>query len=303
MPVVDDPDEAPPASLDRDFDRLRASVERFLDEFLDRRRRPLDHLARGDAVDGQRVETANRHGANLASSYHIGRQAGAGWARQTLARFRSPSWRDASHLGKLKGRHSEPVLSDSNGLRRHFRSPAVGRHPRGKDAYRTAAYINTNFYCYISAASNWLVSRGCSCSEPLRTSDHRRMQRAVAERAARGAADALHGRCGDLAVALDEPLRRAALELDMDELRSELGRSVEAERIGADEIGLAFLQFLFVEPVERHVADFGRGDVERFARALVLGRRAAIEIGAALERIEAPEHRIGEAALLAHLAK
>ena len=44
------------------------------------------------------------------------------------------------------------------------------------------------------------------------------MQRAVAERAARGAANALHGHCGDLAVALDEPLWRAALELDMDEL-------------------------------------------------------------------------------------
>ena len=61
-PVVDDPDEPPSASLDRDFDRLRAGVERVLDQFLDRRRRPLDHLARGDAVDGQGVETANRHG-------------------------------------------------------------------------------------------------------------------------------------------------------------------------------------------------------------------------------------------------
>ena len=69
QPVVDDPDEPAPAGLDRDLDRFRASVERVLDQFLDRRRRPLDHLARGDAVDGQGIETANRHGgADLAST-------------------------------------------------------------------------------------------------------------------------------------------------------------------------------------------------------------------------------------------
>ena len=62
MPVVDDPDEPAPAGFDHNFDRLRPGVERVLDEFLDRRRRPLDHLARGDAVDGQGIKTANRHG-------------------------------------------------------------------------------------------------------------------------------------------------------------------------------------------------------------------------------------------------
>ena len=61
-PVVGDADEAPPARLDRDVDAPRAGVERVLDEFLDRRSRPLDHLARGDAVDEQRIEAANRHG-------------------------------------------------------------------------------------------------------------------------------------------------------------------------------------------------------------------------------------------------
>ena len=66
----------PPAGLDRDLDRFRAGVERVLDQFLDRRRRPLDHLARGDAVDGQGIETANRHGIwDLAASYRIGEQA------------------------------------------------------------------------------------------------------------------------------------------------------------------------------------------------------------------------------------
>ena len=73
MPVVDDPDEPPPAGFDRDFDRFRASVERVLDQFLDRRGRALDHLARGDAVDGQGIEAANRHGKlDLAADYRIG---------------------------------------------------------------------------------------------------------------------------------------------------------------------------------------------------------------------------------------
>ena len=62
MPVVDDPDQPAPAGFDRDLDRFRASVKRVLDELLDRRGRPLDHLARGDAVDGQGIELANWHG-------------------------------------------------------------------------------------------------------------------------------------------------------------------------------------------------------------------------------------------------
>ena len=61
-PVVGDADEPPPARLDRDLDASCARVERVLDELLDRRSRPLDHLARGDAVDKQRFESANRHG-------------------------------------------------------------------------------------------------------------------------------------------------------------------------------------------------------------------------------------------------
>lgn len=94
-------------------------------------------------------------------------------------------------------------------------------------------------------------------SEPLRPSDHRRQQRAVAEGAVGGAAYALHRDAFDLAVALDEPARRPALELDVDELGSDLGRSVEAQGIGTDEVGLALLQFLLIEAVQRHVADFG----------------------------------------------
>ena len=52
---------AAPARFDRDVDAPRAGVERVLDQLLDRRSRPLDHFAGGDAVDQQRIETANGH--------------------------------------------------------------------------------------------------------------------------------------------------------------------------------------------------------------------------------------------------
>ena len=50
----------PPASIATSM-RLRAGVERVLDQFLDRRRRPLDHFAGGDAVDEQGIEAADGH--------------------------------------------------------------------------------------------------------------------------------------------------------------------------------------------------------------------------------------------------
>jgi hypothetical protein len=61
--VVDDANELSAAVLDRDVNARRAGVERILDKLLDRRSRTLDHLAGGDAVDKQRIETADGHGA------------------------------------------------------------------------------------------------------------------------------------------------------------------------------------------------------------------------------------------------
>ncbi len=57
--VIDDADEAPPTRLDRDLDRTRARIDGVLDQFLDRGSRPLDHLARGDAIDQDRIEPAD----------------------------------------------------------------------------------------------------------------------------------------------------------------------------------------------------------------------------------------------------
>ena len=50
-----------PPACDRNVDPLRAGVERVLDQFLHRRGGPLDHLAGGDAVDEQRIESADGH--------------------------------------------------------------------------------------------------------------------------------------------------------------------------------------------------------------------------------------------------
>ena len=60
--IVDDADEPPAARFDHDIDAGRARVERILDEFLDDGGRPLDDLARRDAVDENRIETTDRHG-------------------------------------------------------------------------------------------------------------------------------------------------------------------------------------------------------------------------------------------------
>ena len=59
--VVADPDQPPAAAVGDDLDPRRAGVERVLDQFLDHARRPLDHLAGGDAVDDGFAELADGH--------------------------------------------------------------------------------------------------------------------------------------------------------------------------------------------------------------------------------------------------
>ncbi len=66
--VVGDADELAAAVLDGDLDAARASVERVLDKLLHRGRGALHHLAGGDAVDEDGIETANRHGATVRES-------------------------------------------------------------------------------------------------------------------------------------------------------------------------------------------------------------------------------------------
>ena len=59
--IVDDANEPPPARLYGDIDARGAGVERIFDELLHGGGRPLDHLAGGDAVDENGIETANAH--------------------------------------------------------------------------------------------------------------------------------------------------------------------------------------------------------------------------------------------------
>ncbi len=63
--VVADADQPPPAAVGDDLDPGRAGVERVLDQFLDDARRPLDHLAGGDAVDQIFRKLADGHGGPL----------------------------------------------------------------------------------------------------------------------------------------------------------------------------------------------------------------------------------------------
>jgi hypothetical protein len=61
-PVIDDADQAASAAVDRDVDGGGARVERVLDQLLDGGGRPLDHLARGDLIDKDRLEPPHVHG-------------------------------------------------------------------------------------------------------------------------------------------------------------------------------------------------------------------------------------------------
>ncbi len=54
--VVGDRNQRLAALLEDNLDARGAGVDRVLDQFLDRRRRALDDLARGDAVDEDRRE-------------------------------------------------------------------------------------------------------------------------------------------------------------------------------------------------------------------------------------------------------
>src|SRR4029434_8022086 len=57
--------EPPPAAIGHDLDACCAGIERVLNELLDCARRPLDHLAGGDAVDDGLGELTHGHGEGL----------------------------------------------------------------------------------------------------------------------------------------------------------------------------------------------------------------------------------------------
>jgi hypothetical protein len=61
LAVVGDADQPAAAAVGEHVDAMGAGVERVLDQFLDHARRPLDHLAGGDAVDHGLGQLADGH--------------------------------------------------------------------------------------------------------------------------------------------------------------------------------------------------------------------------------------------------
>ena len=77
--VVAHQDALDSPAVDLDRDRVGARVERVLDQFFDGRRRPLDHLARRDAVDDRALEPVHaRHRVESIAAAELS------WARDNL---------------------------------------------------------------------------------------------------------------------------------------------------------------------------------------------------------------------------
>src|SRR4029453_19190953 len=92
-----------------------------------------------------------------------------------------------------------------------------------------------------------------------------------------------------------------ALERDLRERVGDLGRGVEAERVGPGEIVLRLLQLLVRRSVGLEPRHLVRDDGEAFADALVLRRRVAPGHRGGAVADERGADTVGEAALLAHL--
>lgn len=60
--IVDDADQGAPAGFNGNIDPPRARIECVLDQFLHDGGRPLDDLARGDAINKDGIKAADRHG-------------------------------------------------------------------------------------------------------------------------------------------------------------------------------------------------------------------------------------------------
>ena len=78
LAVVADADEPAAAAVGQHLDAARAGIERILDELLDHARRPLHHLAGGDAVDQGFGKLADGHVNSLRPIRTLARRHNAG---------------------------------------------------------------------------------------------------------------------------------------------------------------------------------------------------------------------------------
>ena len=102
-----------------------------------------------------------------------------------------------------------------------------------------------------------------SSSHPFRVPGHRHEELAVAEKALRRAFGVFHRDRRDELVALVEIFDAKTICLQMQELARDLGRGIEAQRIGADEIFLRLVEFFLGRAVVR------RGSRSRFSMTAI----------------------------------
>ena len=130
--------------------------------------------------------------------------------------------------------------------------------------------------------------------------DHRQHP-PVAEDALGGRADVGLGHRADEGVAAADIVDAEALEGNLGQGMGNLGRGVEAQRIGTDEIVLGLLQLLVGGAFGRQLRHLTGDDVESLDHALVLGGGVAPGHGGRAVAHQGGADAVGEAALLAHL--
>jgi len=137
--VVFDANEFLATVFDGDRQARGAGVEGVLDELLDDARRPLDHLAGGDAVDHGFVEAADRHREIPSALWHslVFYTAGE-WTRRNLAAHgvEYRPWGFDAHLyqGDFEpvARHWQAPLDGRLGLEEAIAKVVADQPPNGK---------------------------------------------------------------------------------------------------------------------------------------------------------------------------
>src|SRR5215510_281469 len=137
--------------------------------------------------------------------------------------------------------------------------------------------------------------------DALRTPDHRDQEPAI-EQTLRHAPHVGDGHGIDHGAAAVDIVDAEIVELDLYQLSGDLGRGVEAERIGSLEIGFRLRQLLVGRAGLRQAADLLLDDLDGLACAFGPRAGAAHQHGGMVEPYQLAVDRIGEPALLAHLA-
>ena len=169
------------------------------------------------------------------------------------------------------------ALDDRTALRRDVAPPARSRLTPGTVSPKRAP---------VAARGRRRLSR--------RAPRHRHAEAAVAEQSRRRRFRVVQRHGADTLVALGQPCARVAVELHLHQLPRNFGRGVEAQRIGADQGNACPSPTPRPNGVGRHVPNLLADHVERFARALVLGGRAAGEETCMVQHRQARIGRVGE---------